>query len=307
MPIKIRQSNTCSAGYHTNPGEKSTLSSASTGITTSSSKTETPAGTSIITQPASTEISSSIQQEASTSESSTTSKPSVANDTSNGNSSSGPARKIPIIVGVAGGVVAAAIAMWLIWRNGNTGFRDMVGRKQIRGLESMEITPHTKSQPSPGLLTEHGGDGYYSASLGPSELTNDKRAPSQTNSSEVIGARNKQIPYSPQSILFSTKEEESVPSSPLLPNSGGFLPSPTVRSELSAEPSPKPELSPNPEKLEINKWQQQSGQWNMDPPTTDSHLSPRDIPEASAMRANLEVSDEGDRRRFSHVMSWMSY
>ncbi|KAL8821249.1 MAG: hypothetical protein Q9223_000674 [Gallowayella weberi] len=241
----------------TNPWGNSILSSTSTGIATLSSDTKSPAGTRVSVQPASTQISTPSQQEVSTSESLTTGKPSVAataatNDLSNGNSSSGPASKIPIIIGVVTGVVAAAIAICLVWQNESTGFQDMVGRNQIRGLECMEIIPRTMSERSPGLLTGHGGDGYYSAALGPSEFTNDQRARFRKDSREVTEAGSKQFPYSPQSILFPTKEE-SVPSSPSLPNSGGSFASPTVRSELSAEPSPKPKLSPNPEKLEINK------------------------------------------------------
>ncbi|KAI4266697.1 MAG: hypothetical protein L6R38_008597 [Xanthoria sp. 2 TBL-2021] len=185
-----------------------------------------------------------------------------------GTSSSNSTSKTPIIIGMVVGVVVAAIAVWLIW------FGARRRRKRIRDEATKPEREHwLQGQPSPGSDQGLGiySERYYSAASVPS------------------------------------KQDGSVPSSQSSPNSGGLFPSPGVPSELSAEPSPKPELSPNPETLEINKARDQSGLSSEGTPTTDSHPSPRHPAGATEMRSNLEVSDEDDKRRGSHVMSWMSY
>ncbi|KAL8671169.1 MAG: hypothetical protein Q9168_004322 [Polycauliona sp. 1 TL-2023] len=191
-----------------------------------------------------------------------------------GTPSSTSSSRTPIIVGVVVGVVVAAIAIWLVW---------VVVKRRRKRIRDEATKPEREQWSQGPPDTGHG--------LGISSGHN----------------AHDEAPHSPWSYMYSPKQDESVPSSESSPNNGGIFPSPIVPSELSAEPSPKAELSPNPETLEINKARYPSGVSRPDTPSTYSNPSPRHPPGGPEMRSNLEVSDEEDRRRGSHVMSWMSY
>ncbi|KAL8777638.1 MAG: hypothetical protein Q9213_007776 [Squamulea squamosa] len=216
--------------------------------------------------------------------------------TGDATTSADPVNKTPIIVGVVVGVLFITIALWLVW------FCVRRRKKRIRD----EATKHEQEHWLPG----HGYPGsdqslgiysssHYSAALDASDTARNKQISSGLGSRE---SGKKRPPYSPRSFVFPSKHDGSVPSSESSPDSGGLFPSSTIPSELSAESSPKAELSPNPEALEINR----SRPPDQKTPTTGGHPSPRRPPEATEMRPNLEISDDEDRRRGSHVMSWMS-
>ncbi|KAL8650199.1 MAG: hypothetical protein Q9226_005240 [Calogaya cf. arnoldii] len=194
-----------------------------------------------------------------------------------GTSSSSSTSKTPIIIGVVVGVVVAAIAIWLVW------FGVRKKRRRIRDEATKPKRDHWL-QGSPESEQRLGISSGMQGRIGHDGL-----------------------PHSPMSYMYPSKQEVSVPSSESSPNNGGLFPSPGVPLELSVEPSPRPELSLNPEILEINKARDQAGLFHQGTPTTDSHPSPRNVADSTEMRSNLEVSDEENKRRGSHVMSWMSY
>ncbi|KAI4223079.1 MAG: hypothetical protein L6R36_005681 [Xanthoria steineri] len=245
-------------------------SSTATDTTTSSPSVNTSPMTSASTSTPTVQSSSDTQAPLTTSGTRTGSGATAAAETAttaNGNSSSNSPSKTPIIIGAVLGVVVGAVVIRLVW----LGVRR---RKRIRDEATKPEGEHwLQGQPLPGSDQSPGfySDGYYSAASVPS------------------------------------KQGGSAPSSQSSPNNGGVFPSPVVPSELSAEPSPKPELSPNPETLEINKARDQSRLPSQSTSTTDGQPSPRHPAGGIEMRSNLEVSDEEDMRRGSHVMSWMSY
>lgn len=153
------------------------------------------------------------------------------------------------------------------------------------------------------LLTVFWTGRYYSTALGSPDTMENRQGPSNTGLGSTGQSRQKRAPHSPWSFMFPSKHDGSIPSPESSPNSGSVFPSPTVPTELSAEPSPKAELSPNPESLEINRSRLSSKGM----PTIGGHTSTQHAPEATEMRCNLDVSDDDDKRRGSHVMSWMSY
>ncbi|KAI4274947.1 MAG: hypothetical protein LQ337_003553 [Flavoplaca oasis] len=322
MPINKRQSNTCSPGYSfytcatgykgccsqeactdpdgcpddkRDPLDPLDLESASQGdiiqitdnyrsstaVDTSTYPLEvnTPRRTIASTSTPTVQSSSATQASLPTSEtlSASQSSATVAAETAateEGTSSSKSTSTTPIIIGAVVGLVASAIAIWLVW---------LGVRRRRRRIRDEATKPEREDwlQGSPesgqGLGISSGQDEHN------------------------------RTPHSPWSYMYPSKQDGSVPSSESSPNNGGLFPSPTVPSELSAEPPPKPELPPHPETLEINKTRHRSGLSTQGTPTTASHPSPGHPPESSEMRSNLEVSDEEDKRRGSHVMSWMTY
>ncbi|CAL8584371.1 hypothetical protein XPA_009973 [Xanthoria parietina] len=260
------------AGDDATEKTSSDSSSTVTDTSTSSPSVNTPPMMSASTSTPTVPSSSPTQAPLTTSGTRTGSGATAAAKTAtnaNGNSSSKPSpSKTPIIIGAVLGVVVAAVVIWLVW------FGVRRKRKRIRDEATKPEREHwLQGQPLPGSDQSPGfySDGHYSAASVPS------------------------------------KRGGSAPSSQSSPNNGGVFPSPVVASELSAEPSPKPELSPNPETLEINKARDQSRLSSQSTSTTDRHPSPRHPASGIEMRSNLEVSDEEDVRRGSHVMSWMSY
>ncbi|KAL8768556.1 MAG: hypothetical protein Q9209_005241 [Squamulea sp. 1 TL-2023] len=215
-------------------------------------------------------------------------------------SSADPVNKSAIIVGVVLGVVIVAITLWLVY------FCVKRRRKRIRDEATKPEQEHWlpgQGYPEPNQGLGIYPDQYYSAALDASNTAENKQVSSGTVSRDMGHIGRKIAPHSPWSFVLLSKRDGPVHSSDSSPNNGGLYPSPTVPSELSAEPSPKAELSPNPEALEINR----SRTPDQETPTTDGHPSPRRPREATKMRSNLEVSDDEDRRRGSHVLSWMSY
>ncbi|KAL8875029.1 MAG: hypothetical protein Q9198_006559 [Flavoplaca austrocitrina] len=318
MPINKRQANTCSPGYlfytyatgfkgccsqeactgpdgcpydRRDPLDPPDLESASQGsdviqitdrngsstaLDTSTYPLEvnTPLRTIASTSTPTVQISSATQASPTTSGTLSASRSSatVAAETAatEGETSSSKVTSTPIIVGV----VAAAIAIWLIWfgvRRRRRRIRDEATKRERE--DWLQGSPESGQ----GLGISSGQDEHNRA------------------------------PHSPWSYMYPSKQDGSVPSSESSPNNGGLFPSPIVPSELSAEPSPKPELPPHPETLEINKTRHRSGLSSQGTPITASHPSPGHPPESTEMRSNLEVSDEEDKRRGSHVMSWMTY
>ncbi|KAI4100656.1 MAG: hypothetical protein L6R37_005319 [Teloschistes peruensis] len=99
----------------------------------------------------------------------------------------------------------------------------------------------------------------------------------------------------------------SVPSALSSPaNHEGFQPtSPALVSELSGQSTPTPELSPNPERLQINRGRPRT---STVVEGVDGILPVPKVSENGRMRPNLEMTgDEHSGGKPSHVTSWMSY
>lgn len=122
----------------------------------------------------------------------------------------------------------------------------------------------------------------------------------------------KKLPISPVTPIHQGYVDDAVPyldSTPVRPNAemAGSSPDPTgFTPELSgvAAPHQPAELSPNPERLGINRSPAYEYGVNGN---TDSRT-----PDRSVMRSNLNLSNRGHNRRAHngrgrHVMSWMEY
>lgn len=151
-------------------------------------------------------------------------------------------------------------------------------------------------------------DDYYSSAGIPSGSVRDARTDpgKRTKRNETDVERG--FPYSPQSLVHASTHDDSAPSSLSSPNNQGLFPtSPALLSELSGESSPTPELSPNPERSQINSSQRDSGHSTMGVPSQQGNLGPQHLTENPRMQPNLGMSRDNKGRRGSHVMSWMSY
>ncbi|KAL8687052.1 MAG: hypothetical protein Q9218_006669, partial [Villophora microphyllina] len=211
-----------------------------------------------------------------------------------------PAHWTAIIVGIVIGVIAALLAGWLIWRCVRR--KKAVKMNRAGNLARERDLPEGQAQrPGQGLGLYQ--DGYYSAAEIPSGMASEAQA---AVSKRSRNGQQEKFPFSPSSFRHSSTHEESVPSALSSPNNGGLFPtSPGLLSELSGESSPTHELSPNPERLQINSSRHQSS-LSVQDQNSDTHL-PNESANAR-MRPNLETSrDYQGNGRGSHVLSWMSY
>ena len=113
-----------------------------------------------------------------------------------------------------------------------------------------------------------------------------------------------QSPGSPPDVSI---RHTSTPSSLASPrNHGSFPTSPGLVSELSGEPSPVPELSPDPQRSSINRSPRVISHAEVTNNQSQTSKPVKDV-EESRMRPNLGVSGDEGPKRSEHVMSWMSH
>ncbi|KAL8737577.1 MAG: hypothetical protein Q9181_001555 [Wetmoreana brouardii] len=215
--------------------------------------------------------------------------------------------KTPIIARVVVGVVLVLLIGWFTWFCVRRRKRKSSASEEAKRLEREQCLPISDTmKPGQGLGVY--GDDYYSAANMPSSHAGDEQPTSGRSFGEAGNNGERRFPYSPQSLLHPSTHDGSLASSQSSPNSYGHFPtgaSPALLSELSGESCPTPELSPNPERLQINSSPRQSSYSMI--PNQDSDSRPPDPSENPRMQPNLETSRDDTDRRGSHVMSWMSY
>lgn len=153
-------------------------------------------------------------------------------------------------------------------------------------------------------------DGYYSAAGSPSSFTHHGQTNCSDNPGNVASAIERQAPNSPQSLLHLSVNDTPAQSSTSSPNVYGLFPagaSPALPSEMSGVSSPTPELSPNPERLQINQPRSSSSIFDVDGCRRQVQPVPSSADEANGMQPNLGTSHDNRNSGNSHVMSWMSY
>lgn len=146
-------------------------------------------------------------------------------------------------------------------------------------------------------------DDYYTAAGSHFPLPDHE--PTDDNTLQEGGVK-KQAPYSPQSFLRPSMKDMSAPSSKSSPNNYGLFPgcASSLPSEMSGASSPRPELSPNPERSQINQSRAASPQFKAG---RNDQVIPPSSNEGNPMKPNLRISHDDHEGGNKHVMSWMSY
>ncbi|KAL9011478.1 MAG: hypothetical protein Q9173_003677 [Seirophora scorigena] len=213
--------------------------------------------------------------------------------------SSGP-KKAHIIIGVVVGILVATAGLWLVWRcKKKKSSTTKEGKKQAD-----EKWTSTQNPPIAGLGLGVYGDEYYSAA---GSHTNSPTRGEMEPGSSTDRARDslgRQALYSPQSLLQPSVIDVSPPSSNTSPNNHGLFPPGVPPSEISGEPSATPELSPNPEASQINRYLPASSHISVGGSGQCGQASRPLRQDETGMRPNLAISHDNQG---SHVMSWMSY
>ncbi|KAL8935585.1 MAG: hypothetical protein Q9216_005352 [Gyalolechia sp. 2 TL-2023] len=210
-------------------------------------------------------------------------------------SGSSSPKTTPIIVGVVLGVVVALLGILLTWH--------CMKRKRRLAMEEAkkdkrERWPLQDGPPPWGNIIGRYGVGSHSVSP--------HHEPTDDNTLQEGGAR-KQAPYSPQSLLHPSMNDVSVPSSNSSPNNYGLFPagaSSALPSEMSGASSPRPELSPNPERWQINQVRAVSPHFKA---SQNKQAVQPCSDEGNPMKPNLGISHGNRKEGNKHVMSWMSY
>ncbi|KAL8699546.1 MAG: hypothetical protein Q9201_005948 [Fulgogasparrea decipioides] len=223
-------------------------------------------------------------------------------------SSTDSVSKTPIIVGIVVGVVLVLLIGWFTWFCVRRRKKKSSASEKAKRLEREQCLPPTGStKPGQGLGVY--GDDYYSTANMPPSHAGDEQPTSGSSFGEAGNNGARRFPYSPQSLLHPSNPEGSLPSSQSSPNNYGHFPagaSPALLSELSGESCPTPELSPNPDRLQINHSSPCPSNYST-MPKQDSDSRRPNPSENLRMQPNLVTSGDNLDRRGGHVMSWMSY
>ncbi|KAL8926879.1 MAG: hypothetical protein Q9208_002688 [Pyrenodesmia sp. 3 TL-2023] len=149
-------------------------------------------------------------------------------------------------------------------------------------------------------------DDYYSAAgahVHPTPTHHGQNHDGTSIDREGDGA-GKQAPYSPRSFLQPSVNHTSAPSTNSSPNSYAVFTGGELSSEMSGEPIPTPELSPNPERSQINRPRPEASKVQMAETGRDKPYDrAQKSTEADEMRPNLEVPQHYGNGERDHVMT----
>ncbi|KAL9595205.1 MAG: hypothetical protein Q9179_005071 [Wetmoreana sp. 5 TL-2023] len=186
----------------------------------------------------------------------------------------------------------------------------VMDERNMRQTHVVITTPQTHgANGNAHAATDTMPDDYYSTANMPPSHAGDEQPTSGSSFGEAGNNGARRFPYSPQSLLHPSNPEGSLPSSQSSPNNYGHFPagaSPALLSELSGESCPTPELSPNPDRLQINHSSPCPSNYST-MPKQDSDSRRPNPSENLRMQPNLVTSGDNLDRRGGHVMSWMSY